>query len=177
MKSNSIRNIGISIALIAGLSACKGKDADDTLATAPADSTAADTTQMAPETAPPANQAEAAADAAPMAEAAPMAIPATADAIWVEIDKHAGELKATIASGDLKEVHHHAFAIRDLVAALPSHSPQASTEDKAKLDSDIKFVSTLADRLDQSGDAGDKAGAQASFDQLSTVLTGITRTK
>lgn len=183
MKNNSIRTIGISIALIASLSACKGKDAGDTVATAPADSAAADATQMAPDTAAPANQAEAAADAAPMADGAPMAegvpmaIPATADAIWVEINKHAGELKATIAGGDLKEVHHHAFAIRDLVAALPSHSPKASTEDQAKLDSDIKFVSTLADRLDQSGDAGDKAGAQASFDQLTTVLTGITRTK
>ena len=106
-----------------------------------------------------------------------MDIPATADAIWVEINKHSAELKATIAGGDLKEVHHHAFAIRDLVAALPSHSPQLPAEDAAKLAGEVKFVSTLADRLDESGDAGDKAGAQASFDQLTTVLTGITRTK
>jgi hypothetical protein len=105
------------------------------------------------------------------------AIPDSADAIWRAIDQHAAELKATIARGELKAVHRHAFAIRDLVAALPARSPALAADEQAKLAEEVKFVATLAARLDQSGDAGDAAGSQASFEQLSGVLTGITRYK
>ena len=77
----------------------------------------------------------------------------------------------------LRERHLPVTRQRDLVAALPAHSPTLAAGDQSKLQGDIKFVSTLADRLDESGDAGDKAGTQASYDQLVQVLTGITRTK
>ncbi|MEO6172239.1 MAG: hypothetical protein ABIP02_03895 [Arenimonas sp.] len=70
-----------------------------------------------------------------------------------------------------------AFAIRDLVAALPERSPTLSGEDKIKMENEIKFVSTLADRLDETGDAGDQAGSKANYEKLAAVLTGITRTK
>lgn len=176
MNVITARNLGTALVLVAALTACKGNQA-------PPDAT---TTTPAPavETAP-APAPAAAATTAPMAEmpmpaegeAAPTSIPDTADAIWQAIDQHKTELKATIDSGSLGEVHHHAFAIRDLVAALPTHSPTLPPEDKAKLDSEVKFVTTLASRLDESGDAGDKAGAQANYDQLVTVLNGITRTK
>jgi hypothetical protein len=106
-----------------------------------------------------------------------LAIPDTADGIWQAIDKHSGELKSAIDSGALTTVHHHAFAIRDLVAALPAHSPELPPEEQAKLQGEVKFVATLADRLDQTGDAGDKAGAQENFEKLSAVLNGITRYK
>ncbi|MEO8161807.1 MAG: hypothetical protein ABI588_10340 [Arenimonas sp.] len=104
-------------------------------------------------------------------------IPDSADGIWSVIDQHNAELKATIASGDLKDVHRPAFAIRDLVAALPAHSPTLPAASQGKLQNEIKFVSTLAARLDETGDAADRAGAQSSYDQLVTVLNGITRSK
>lgn len=167
MNLTTVKTIGSALVLISALSACKGKsETENTVATA----------TPAAETAPAAAAPEAMpAPAAP--EAAPMAIPATADAIWQEINKHSAELKATIDSGSLKEVHVHAFAIRDLVAALPTHSPTLPAADQTKLQGEVQFVTTLADRLDQSGDANDKAGSQANYDKLVTVLNGITRNK
>lgn len=168
MNTPSYRIATLALALMTALSACKNRSDDAaTAAVAPEPAPAAADAAAPPPAAPPTNQAEAAAQA----------IPDTADAIWVAIDQHQSELRETIASGDLKNVHHHAFAIRDLVAALPSHSPPGTDEEQAKLKSDVQFVATLAERLDAAGDAGDKAGAQANFEQLNTVLTGITRTK
>ena len=165
-----LRTLGLSILLATSLTACKDKAAAEPAA---ADATA---TATAPAAAPDAMAApEPAATSEAPAEA--MAIPDTADGIWTAIDTHSAELKATIAGGDLKQVHHHAFAIRDLVAALPAHSPTLSTEDQAKLKGEVGFVTTLADRLDESGDASDKAATQASYDQLVGVLAGITRNK
>ena len=141
---------------------------------------------------PPANQAEAAAaaeaamptPAAPVADAAapseaeaPTAIPDSVDAIWSEIDKHQAELATVVASGNLAEAHHHAFAIRDLFAAVPAHAAAMSDEDKATMDKNIAFAATLAGRLDSAGDAGDRPGAQASFAQLAKVLEDTPRTK
>ena len=106
-----------------------------------------------------------------------LAIPETADGIWQAIDGKSAELKASIDSGSLANVHHQAFAIRDLVSALPAHSPSLSTEDQTKLEGEVKFVATLAGRLDETGDAGDKAASQANYDKLVAVLDGITRYK
>lgn len=160
------KSLGTTLVLIGALSGC-GADQ------APASDTAA---TPAP-TAMPAPEAMPATSPAPEADTAATAIPDTADGIWQAIDKHSGELKSAIDSGALTTVHHHAFAIRDLVAALPAHSPSLSTEDQTKLEGEVKFVATLADRLDQTGDAGDKAGAQENFEKLSAVLNGITRYK
>lgn len=168
MNMHPYRTAAFALLLVTALSACSKRSGEATTATVVPDAApAAVEAAPPPPAAAPTNQAEAAAQA----------IPDTADAIWVEIDKHQAELRDTIANGDLKEVHHHAFAIRDLVAALPTHSPQGTAEEQAKLKNDVQFVATLAERLDTAGDAGDKAGAQAGFEQLSSVLTGITRTK
>ncbi len=105
------------------------------------------------------------------------AIPDTADGVWQSIEQHRAELQASIQGKSLGEVHHHAFAIRDLVAALPERSPTLPTEDKTKLQGEIAAVATLADQLDATGDAGDQAGAQAAYDKLVGVLNGITRNK
>lgn len=164
MKIHALPTL-FSLALIGTLAACQ-KPTPPATAPAPAAPSAAPATETA--SAPP---------AAAMETSEPTAIPDTADAIWLAIDQHTVELKATIASGDLKSVHHHAFAIRDLVAALPAHSPSLPAEEQSKLGEDVKFVATLADRLDQSGDASDQAGSQANFEQLSAVLTGMTRYK
>lgn len=160
MKISPARLLAVSFVLTSGLTACQDKATPDAAVPAPA-------TVVRPEPMSP----------PPALDSAATTIPDSADAIWLAINQKSAELKATIANGDMKDVHHQAFAIRDLVAALPSHSPTLLAEDATKLQNEIKFVSTLADRLDTSGDAGDRAESQANYDKLVAVLDGITRNK
>ena len=106
------------------------------------------------------------------AEAA-VTIPATTAEIWQSIDKHVKDLHADIDKGVLKNAHEHAFAIRDLVQALPTHSPSLSAEALAKVTEQGKFVATLAERIDQTGDANDKPGTVANLTKLEGVLKTI----
>lgn len=165
MNNKTIQFIA-SLAVIGMLGACTASKTPD-----PASDAAA--LRAAKPADSPASNAPAAAEE----EAAPTAVPATADGVWQAIDQQSADLKTTIQSGVLKEVHHKAFAIRDLVAALPAHASMLPAESQAKLQGEVKFVSTLADRLDAAGDANDKAGAQDNYDKLVAVLNGITRTK
>jgi hypothetical protein len=48
-----------------------------------------------------------------------------------------------------------------------------SAEALAKVTSQAKFVDTLAERLDQTGDANDKAGTEDNLAKLETVLKNI----
>lgn len=100
-------------------------------------------------------------------------IPATAEGIWQAIDQQTAKLDRVIQSGALDEVHHHAFAIRDLAAALPKRSKSLPAEKLAQINGNVQFVATLAGRLDATGDAKDKAGTQANFEKLKNVLEGI----
>ena len=70
-------------------------------------------------------------------------IPNTVAGIWHDVKAHEDELGTLIAGKNLENVHEVAFAIRDLVNALPA-----------------KFVADLAHRLDKSGDAKDQAGTE-----------------
>ena len=113
------------------------------------------------------------AQAAEKAEAQ-VKIPATSQAIWQSIDKETEQLAALIQSGKFEEVHHHAFAIRDLVAALPAHSGALPADKLAQVKANSKlFVATLAGRLDATGDAKDKAGTESNFRKLQGVLKVI----
>ncbi len=100
-------------------------------------------------------------------------IPSTASEIWKAIGGQIGELKSLIAKGTLKTVHQHAYAVRDLVRALPSHSPSLTADARAKVSAQVKFVDTLATRLDASGDANDKPGTVANLKKLENILTAI----
>ena len=112
------------------------------------------------------------AQAAEKAEAQ-VKIPATSQAIWQSIDKETGQLAALIQSGKFEEVHHHAFAIRDLVEALPAHSGALPADNLAQVKANSKFIATLAGRLDTTGDAKDKAGTESNFRKLQSVLKAI----
>ncbi len=103
-------------------------------------------------------------------EEATVQIPATTAAIWQVIDQHTAELAKLIQAGPLEEVHHHAFAIRDLSAALPARVAAMAPDKRKQLESDVKFVATLAQRLDASGDANDRAGAESNYTKLKGVL-------
>jgi len=100
-------------------------------------------------------------------------IPATVPAILASIDAHRKDLAKTIADGKLAEVHEIAFAIRDLVAALPAKSQDLDASDLASLEKDVKFVAALAKRLDESGDDGDQASTEANFKKLEGILDRV----
>jgi len=101
------------------------------------------------------------------------AIPATVEGIWQAIDQKTAELQTTIRSGKLSDVHHLAFAVRDLVAALPAKLAALTPEQQARVRGSVKFVATLADRLDASGDANDSAATQDNFAKLQTILKSL----
>jgi hypothetical protein len=100
-------------------------------------------------------------------------IPATSADIWQAIDKQAEELSKTINSDKLGEVHHYAFAIRDLVDALPEHSSQLSADKLDQVKANVKYVDTLAQRLDANGDANDKDGVKTNATKLQKLLESI----
>ncbi len=108
------------------------------------------------------------------AEAVTKAIyPETSMSIWQAIDAKCLALKNTIDAGTLEGVHHEAFAIRDLVATLPAHSKSLPADKLANVRGGVKFVSTLATRLDATGDAKDMSGTRQNYAKLMTVLTSL----
>lgn len=159
MKIRTLTILVSSLVLIGGLSACGSRTSSNDAAVA---TDAAKTAAPTPATA-----------AAPEAEL-PTPIPAGgADAIWQAIDAKSAELDKSIHDGSFGNVHHMAFAIRDLVAALPERSGSLSPDQKSKVEGDVKFVATLAERLDASGDAKDAADTRGNFDKLASVLADL----
>jgi hypothetical protein len=93
--------------------------------------------------------------------------------VWHKVKAEEAELSHLVQTEELDRVHKKAYAIRDLVAQLPEKSQQLSLEHQTKLKSNVKYVATLAGRLDQAGDAKDKAKTEATFKQLQSVLASI----
>lgn len=106
-------------------------------------------------------------------EAPPVKIPDTVAAIWQSVDQETEGMAREIQTGKLGELHQHAFAIRDLVAALPARSASLQPDKLAKVESDSKFIATLAQRLDAAGDANNKAAVEANFQKLKDVIKSI----
>ena len=100
-------------------------------------------------------------------------IPDTAAGILKEVKEHEQELGKIIADKKLDKVHEVAFEIRDLVKALPDKSKDLESEKLGKLKANAKFIASLADRLDKSGDANDQAGTEANFKKLQGLLKEI----
>ena len=103
----------------------------------------------------------------------PTMIPTTVPGILQAINEEETNLDKTITDKKLEDVHHHAFAIRDLVNALPEKSSDLTAEKLTKLKANAKFVTALAGRLDTTGDAKDQAGTESNFKKLQTVLKEI----
>ncbi len=100
-------------------------------------------------------------------------IPTTSAAVWRSIDKETAMLDTSIRTGKLEELHHPAFAIRDLVAALPNRSGGLPPKKLAQIKTYSKFVATLAERLDAAGDTKDKPAAVSNLAKLKEVLKTI----
>ena len=99
--------------------------------------------------------------------------PNTIEGIWQAIDAKTAELKRTIDTGALDDVHHQAFAIRDLAAALPARSTSLPADKLAKVRGGVKYVATLAERLDTTGDAKDLVGTKQNYAKLTAVLASL----
>jgi len=94
-------------------------------------------------------------------------IPATAEGILKAIHEKHAELTKTVAAKKLADVHHIAFAIRDLSKALP---PKAEATKKTQVEGTVKNIAKLAEDLDKSGDDGDQAKTEANLKRLDGVL-------
>lgn len=108
-----------------------------------------------------------------MAEMAKPAGPEALAGIWQDVKARETELQGLIGRKELSKVHETAFALRDLVAAMPAKSGQLPADQQKKLAGNVKFVATLAERLDTSGDANDQGATAANFKQLQAVLKAI----
>ena len=97
-------------------------------------------------------------------------IPATVEGIWTEIRKQQGKLTAVVAKKDLGEAHDHAFAIRDLVRALPA---KIAAEHKAKADESAKEIAKLATDIDKSGAARAQKATEANVKKLETAVAAL----
>lgn len=102
-----------------------------------------------------------------------MEIPTTAAGIWQAVKTHETALGKIITEKKLDKVHEFAFAIRDLVNALPAKSADLPADKLAKVKANAKYVADLADRLDKAGDANDQASSEANFGKLQGVLKAI----
>ncbi len=100
-------------------------------------------------------------------------IPATAAGIWQAVLTHETALGKLVAEKKLDKVHEFAFAIRDLVNALPGKSADLPADKLAKVKTNAKYVVDLADRLDKAGDANDQAATAVSFTKLQGILKTI----
>ncbi len=100
-------------------------------------------------------------------EGAKVTIPETAAGILKEVNHHEQELSETIAAKKLEDVHHHAFAIRDLANGLPA---KVAADKKARVEGSVKNIAKLAEDLDKTGDANDQAGTEANLKKLDGVL-------
>ena len=103
----------------------------------------------------------------------PTQIPATSAAIWQAIDQQTAALDQVIKAGKLEEVHHHAFAIRDLVNALPAKSTTLTAAQLTQVKASGKFVATLANRLDTAGDAKNLGDTLTHLQRLKDLLKTI----
>lgn len=103
----------------------------------------------------------------------PLVIPNTVAEIHQAVDKEMSEMDKMIESGSIKDLHHHAFAVRDLIAALPDKSVSLSQDKLTAVKSSGKFVATLAERLDAAGDGNDKAAAAENFNKLTGVVDTV----
>lgn len=99
-----------------------------------------------------------------------MTIPATADGILAEIHKHHSELAEVVKNNKLADVHHHAFAVRDLAKALVDKAP---ADKKQRVQGAANNIAKLAEELDKAGDANDKAKTETELKKFDAVIAQL----
>ena len=97
-------------------------------------------------------------------------IPATVEEIWTAIHKQQKNLAAVVAKKDLGEAHDHAFAIRDLVKALPTKVP---ARNKTEAEEGAKEITKLAAEIDKSGAAGAQKATETNVKKLDAAVAAL----
>ncbi len=100
-------------------------------------------------------------------EGGKMKIPETTEGILKEITTEQTKLKETIEAKKLGDVHHHAFAIRDLAAALPA---KAAADKKSAVESTSKNIAKLAGDLDEAGDSGKQSACESGLKKMDALI-------
>lgn len=97
-------------------------------------------------------------------------IPASVEDIWKAIQKQQGKLAEVVAQKDLGEAHDHAFAIRDLVKALPAKVP---AEDKTKAEAGAKEITKIAADIDKSAAAKAQKATEANVKKMDEAIAKL----
>ena len=95
---------------------------------------------------------------------------ATVESLWQDIHKKHGELADVIKAKKLDDVHHHAFAVRDLAKKLVAKAPAAK---KAAIKAGVTNIAKLAEELDKTGDAGDQAATEANMKKFDAAIRDL----
>jgi hypothetical protein len=97
-------------------------------------------------------------------------IPATVEDIWKKIHEQQGKLTKVVAAKELGEAHDHAFAIRDLVKALPA---KVATECKPTAETGAKEITKLAADIDKSGAAKAQKATEANVKKMGEAIIAL----
>ncbi len=97
-------------------------------------------------------------------------IPATVEGIWKEIKKQQGRLVSVVAKKDLGEAHDHAFAVRDLVKALPG---KVAAEYKNKAEASAKEIKRIASDIDKASAARAQKATEANVKKMDAAIAAL----
>lgn len=99
--------------------------------------------------------------------------PTTIPAIWQAVDKELSDINDAITNNQLGEIHHHAFAINELMNSLLPLSQSLSQVQLTTVKKQMGYIDELAKRLDKTGDANDKEGSLANFAKMQKIIAQI----
>ena len=99
--------------------------------------------------------------------------PATTGEIFTAVDAQLADLDKTIAAKALDKVHATAFAIRDLLLALPEKTGPLPEPEKKALTASLGKIKQQAGLLDKYGDAGDLVQTNAVFGKFKEEIEKI----
>jgi hypothetical protein len=97
-------------------------------------------------------------------------IPEKVEDVWKEIHKHKKLLGEVVEKKDLGEAHDHAFAIRDLVKALPG---KVQTDSKSKAEESSKEITKIAAAIDKSGAARAQKTTEDNVKKMNDAIAAL----
>ena len=98
------------------------------------------------------------------------AVPETADAIVLEINRHHALISTAVSGKNLKGVHDPIEALAVLAKALPD---KTGAEQKVRVQGSVNNLTKVADSLHHAADAGDQTKAEAELKKLDGVMLAL----
>lgn len=102
-----------------------------------------------------------------------MEIPDTAAGILKAVDEHVKELDEVVVGGKLDQVHELAFAVRDMLAALPGKLHELPKDVSTTLNTSLGKIRQQAELLDKYGDSGNAAQTKAVLGKFKAEIDSI----